>query len=141
MVAGGDILSGPPTTRPGFIYDIASGTRTDQSIDGVIRTAFRSIDDAGLIAGWFLDIDGQHGFFGSTSNFEQIDFAGADGTTVEGSNNARYLVGQFFIGDTAHAYIATPVPEPAMWALLAIGLAAFACSGAHPRATSRPRVT
>lgn len=141
MVAGGDILSGPPTARPGFLYDIATGTRTDQSIDGVIRTAFRSIDDAGLLAGWFIDVDGQHGFFGSTSGFEQIDFAGADGTTIEGSNNARYLVGQFFVGDTFHAYIATPVPEPATWALLAIGLAALVWSGAHPRATSRPRIT
>jgi hypothetical protein len=141
MVAGGDILGGPPSTRPGFLYDIATGTRTDQSIAGATRTALRSIDDAGLVAGWFIDSGGQHGFFGSVSSFEQIDFLGADSTTIEGSNNARFLVGQYFMGDTFHAYIATPVPEPATWGLLAAGLGALAWSRSRQRTIARPRVT
>lgn len=126
IVVGSDILSGPPVTRPGFLYDIATGVRVDQSIAGATRTALRSIDDSGVLAGWFVDSAGQHGFVGSLSSFEQIDFPGAEATTVEGSNNAGFLVGLFFIGDTNHAFIATPVSEPSTWGLFAVGLGVLA---------------
>jgi uncharacterized membrane protein len=117
IVVGSDILAGPPTTRPGFRYDIATGTRTDESIPGVDRTALRSIDDAGRVAGWFRDT-GQltHGFVGSVTSYEQIDFTGADSTFVEGSNNAGVLVGNFTLvpGESNHAFIATPVDDLAV---------------------------
>ena len=100
----------------------------------------RSIDDSGLLAGWFEDSGGRHGFFGSVLSFEQIDFSGADSTTIEGSNNARVLVGGYFIGDVSHAFIATPVPEPATWALLAVGLSALAWTRSRRRVTAQHRV-
>jgi len=137
ILAGSDTLSGPPTTRPGFLYDIATGTRTDLTIAAATRTALRSIDDAGLLAGWFIDGAGTHGFFGSVASFEQIDFMGADATFVEGSNNARFLVGQFAMGDTFRAFIATPVPEPGTLGLLALGLGALAGAQSRRR-KSRP---
>ena len=117
IVVGSDILTGSPITRPGFRYDIATGTRTDESIPGADRTALRSIDDAGRVAGWFRDT-GQltHGFVGSVTSYEQIDFTGADSTFVEGSNNAGVLVGNFTLvpGESNHAFIATPVDDPAV---------------------------
>jgi hypothetical protein len=122
-VVGGDILSGPPTTRPGFTYDPVTGVRTDFNVVGAFRTAIRAITDDGTESGWFYDAGRvQHGFVGSTSSFEQIDFAGADGTYVEGNNNARWLVGGYTVGDTTHAFLAMTVPEPGTAALLALGL-------------------
>lgn len=139
MVAGSDILAGPPVTRPGFLYDIATGIRTDQSVPGTNRTALRSIDDAGSIAGWFVDFAGQHGFVGSVSAFEQIDFPGADATTVEGSNNAGFLVGLFFVGDSTHAFVATPVSEPGTWGLLAAGFGVLAWARSRQSASAPQR--
>jgi uncharacterized membrane protein len=110
ILVGSDIISGPPTTRPGFTFDIASGTRTDQFLAGAVRTAFRSIDDAGTLAGWFQDSGFvQHGFVGTPSSYEQMDFPGADATVIEGSNNAGVLVGTFFIGAGTYAFVASPV--------------------------------
>lgn len=136
IVVGSDFLSGPPTTRPAFTYDIATGTRTDQSIAGANRTAFRDIDDAGNITGWFRDpsnpdgtIGRIHAFVGSVTSFEQLDFAGAYFTYGEGSNNAGTVVGSFYTSAdslVSHAFIATQVvgvPEPGTLGLLALGLA------------------
>lgn len=131
-LVGGDILSGPPTTRPGFLYDIATDTRTDVVLAGagVVRTALRSIDDDGVLAGWFIDATGQHGFVGSATSYEQIDYAGAESTVVEGSNNARWLVGTWFAGDTSRGFVAVPVPVPGSLPLVLAGLlAAVAVQG------------
>lgn len=112
ILVGSDVISGPPTTRPGFTWDIATGTRTDYVLAGAVRTAFRSIDDAGTLAGWFIDAGGAtHGFVGTVASFEQVDFPGADSTFVEGSNNAGVLVGNYFVGDTSHAFVTTNLPS------------------------------
>lgn len=141
IVVGSDILAGSPLTRPGFFYDVATGTRTDASIAGASRTALRSLADDGTLAGWFIDGSGQqHGFVGSLTDFEQIDFAGAMSTYVEGSNNAGTLVGGFITEDGRNgAFIATQqVPEPGSAALLALGLFALAWSR-QPRAARATR--
>lgn len=110
MVGSDTVLLGTFSyDRPGFTYDIATATRTDLSIAGAFKTAFRSIDDAGTLAGWFIDADRRvHGFVGSVASFEQIDFPGADETYVEGSNNAGVLVGGFLAGEVYGAFVATP---------------------------------
>ena len=132
IVVGSDILAGPPTTRPGFRYDIATGTRTDLMLAGATRTALRSIDDSGVVAGWFIDGGSRHGFVGSISSYEQIDFAGASDTSVEGSNNARWLVGEYLDATgIEHGFVAVPVPLPGSLPLVLAGLAA--CVGAVRR--------
>lgn len=126
-VVGSDIIGPGPLTRPGFIYDPVTGLRTDQNIAGSFRTAIRAITDDDFQSGWFYNADRvMHGFVGTTSSYEQIDFAGADMTYIEGNNNARWLVGGFTVGDTTRAFLARPIAEPGTAALLALGLAALA---------------
>jgi uncharacterized membrane protein len=140
IVVGSDILTPPPLTRPGIIYNLATATRTEVSIAGASRTALRSISADGTLAGWFTDAAGTHGFVGSLTDFEQIDFAGALSTFLEGSNDAGTLVGTFIAEDgRSGAYIATlQVPEPGSAALLALGLFALAWTR-RPRALHAAR--
>jgi hypothetical protein len=131
LAVGSDIVSGPPTTRPGVFFDITTDTRTEGSIAGAERTALRSIEEDGTLAGWFRDALGEtHGFVGSLASYEQIDFAGAEATFVEGSNAAGVLVGSALVGDQFRAFVARQtVPEPAGLALvLTAGLAAGAAT-------------
>lgn len=142
IVVGSDILTPSPLTRPGFIYDTTTETRTDVSIAGASRTALRSLSEDGTLAGWFIDASGTHGFVGSLTDFEQIDFTGALRTFVEGSNDAGTLVGTFDAADGRFgAYIATlQVPEPGSAALLALGLFALAWTR-RPQAARATRST
>ncbi len=133
VAVGSDLLTGPPTQRPGVIYDITMATRTDVFLPGAFRIAFRDIDDAGNLAGWFVDADGAtHGFAGSVGSYDQIDFAGAVSTFLEGSNNAGVLVGHFDTRTQSQlGFIARPVPEPATLALLVGGLGLMAWRRGH----------
>ena len=118
MLVGDDFILGPPTSRPGFFYDIATNTRTDVEVAGARRTALRGIDDAGNVAGFF-DLGDRvfHGFVGSVTSYEQIDYPGATGTFVEGMNNAGVLVGNASVGDPSQAlsiaFVVTQDSDPA----------------------------
>ncbi len=113
--------------RPGFIYDIPTGTRTDVMLPGTTRTAFRAIDNAGVISGWYAADGTIHGFTGYPGAFQVIDVSGANATWVEGSNDFGVLVGQYDRDGLTYAFIATPVlapiPEPGTWALMLAGVA------------------
>ncbi len=123
VAVGSDFLTGFPAVRPAFTFDITSGTRTDYQITGARRTALRAIDNAGVMAGWYMDTLNQaHGFVGNTSVYDIVEFTGATSTYVEGNNDAGVLVGVFDSGGAQHAFIARAVPEPQTWALFAAGL-------------------
>ena len=53
VVVGSDWLrddtDGSTLGRPGFTFDLASSTRTDFNLPGMIRTAFRAIDEFGVV--------------------------------------------------------------------------------------------
>jgi uncharacterized membrane protein len=122
MVGSDILLSSSPPTGPGFLYDIGTGTRTDVILPGSARTAFRAIDDNGIVSGWYRTAGINRGFTGYPGSVQSIEVMGAEGTFVEGSNNGRVLVGNFVLGASGGAFIATPVPEPLTAALLGLGL-------------------
>lgn len=131
LVVGSDTMLPAPLTRPGFYYDTATDTRTDAAIAGMRGTRMRAIGEDGTLAGWFIDATGDiHGFVGDLVDYETVDFAGADQTYIEGSNNARDIVGMYYVGDEVHAYVGRAVPEPQSAALL---LAAALAAGAATR--------
>jgi uncharacterized membrane protein len=125
-VAVGSDLDFVTGSRPGIIYDIGTATRTDVLLPGTVRTAFRAIDDFGVMAGWYSSGSGTHGFTGYPGALQTIDAPGANSTLVEGSNNAGILVGTYSIGDQFYSFVATPVPEPETWALMLGGIALLA---------------
>lgn len=141
LLVGSDAIGPPPLDRPGFFYDIGTGTRTDVHLAGAKRTSLRALTDDGVLAGWYVDAGNlQHGFVGSIASFETIDVAGAQSTYVEGMNNERTLVGGFLRGDVNGAFVARlQVPEPGSLALLVAALLSLALwrqSGSMPKATS-----
>jgi hypothetical protein len=55
-----------------------------------------SINDRGLLAGFFIDAIGIHGFLGHPGNFVALDHPGTDaGTVPNGLNARRQLTGQW----------------------------------------------
>jgi uncharacterized membrane protein len=132
VVVGSDVLAqaGAPALRVGFIYDLASGTRTDYSFAGYSRTAFRDIDASGRLVGW-LNGTGAGGqpltisFAGTPSNYELFAIAGSSNTTLQSLNDAGTLAGNYFdAAGLGFSFIATPVPEPQTAVLM---LAALGC--------------
>lgn len=127
-VVGSDVIvAGSGVTRPGFTYDMASGARTDTLLPGFYRTSFRDIDSSGLMVGWVISIDASgsgtySGIIGSGMAFDMLAVPGADSTYLEGVNDAGWLTGNYSIGDTFQAFVATPVPEPQTWALMLAGM-------------------
>ncbi len=124
VVVGSDVIPGTIRRLPGFFYDVHTGVRTDVDIAGAARTAQRAIAEDGVVAGWFQGTDNlQHGFVGSVTHFQQVDMPGADGTYIEGRNQAGTLVGGFNRGSDVGAFFARlAVPEPSTAVVLVTAL-------------------
>lgn len=112
ILVGSDAIIGPSPSNPGFFYDISTNTRTDVTIAGAPLTALRDIDDAGNVAGFFGDGATYHGFVGSVTDYEQIDYPGAARTFIDGMNNAGVLVGNAHVGDLSVAFVVTQDSDP-----------------------------
>lgn len=110
--------------RTSFIYDIATGTRTDQNVPGAVRTSYRDINDAGQIAG-FVGMPSLQGFVGTPGSYQTFAFGSQDNTVLEGINNAGWLVGEYALDANGNfqGFLLTPVPEPSTWLLSLAGLA------------------
>lgn len=127
MVGDERLSSGSgPASRTSFIYDIATGTRTDQNLPGTTRTSYRDINDAGQLAGFVTLAGTIQGFVGTPAGFQTFAFGSMDNTILEGLNNAGWLVGSYAVAEgQSQAILLTPVPEPATLALWLGGLAAI----------------
>jgi uncharacterized membrane protein len=132
LVTGSDVIqpAAGPGTRPGFVHNLASGTRTDTLVPGWQRTAFRDIDESGGLVGWLSGTDASGapltvGFIGSPAAFETFSIAGSANTTLQANNDFGWIAGNYTLDGVNYAFVATPVPEPAAGLMLALGAAAL----------------
>ncbi len=108
-----------------FSFDATSGVLTPYTGGDLgTRPRFRDINDSGLITGF----SGTQAFVGTPGNWTFFD--PPPGMVIAlgyGLNNLGDLVGLYSgPNGEVQAFVSSPVPEPAAWALLAGGLALLA---------------
>jgi hypothetical protein len=95
-----------------------------------IDTQVYGINDHGAVVGAYGDLTGglysgtaHHGFLDVGGVFTTIDdpLALPASTWARGINNSGEIVGLYQDATGYHGFIATPVPEPATWALMLVG--------------------
>jgi hypothetical protein len=110
-----------------FLY--SGGVYSPISLAGWTYTTVVAINDAGVIAG---DVSNDLvftslttlGFVDEGGVISFVSFPGATGTFIEDVNDRGQVTGYYndAAGNTTW-FIATPVPEPATWAMLILGMA------------------
>lgn len=113
-------------TSHAFTFNLNTQATTEViATDAGNRPRFRGINDGGLITGF--DSGSGKAFVGEPGHWTVFDAPGGMASIVGyGLNNQGDLVG--FTIDSAglvHGFYAVPVPEPAQWWLVALGMAAL----------------
>jgi hypothetical protein len=127
VVVGGDRVRDDVTNEStgyvGFTFDVNTGVRNNY-VTSYFETAFRAIDENGVVSGWLRTDQGDTvsftGGFGLNGVFSG---PGSSSTYLEGSNDRGVLVGIYYLPTgESFAFVAAPVPEPSAWLLMCGGL-------------------
>jgi probable HAF family extracellular repeat protein len=118
-----------------FLY--SGGVFTPVAMPGELDTGIGDINDAGLIVGGASN-DGfatGPGFVDDNGAFTAVSVPGSVETFVDAINDRGQIAGTYIDADGAtQIFLATPVPEPAAWAMI---LAGFGGLGASMRRRRR----
>jgi len=106
---------------------------------GSTFTQALGINNLGEIVGFYTDAGGvQHGYVDINGLFSSFDPPGSMNTTINGLNDLGQIVGFYTDpNDNVIGFVGTPTPEPASYALFALGLLAAAIMLRHLSGQSR----
>ena len=124
------------TTSIGFL-DVGGTISTIDPLGSTFTQAL-GISNTGEIVGFYTDALGvQHGYTDVGGVVASFDPAGSMNTTINGVNDLGQLVGFYTdANDNVIGFVATPVPEPATFALFGAGLLAVAGARRRRHASS-----
>jgi uncharacterized membrane protein len=104
-------------------YLFTSGVFSPIDVLGALNTIPVDINNRGDIVGFYVEPSLiLHGFILNQQGFTTIDFPGSSSTQVFGINNQGQIVGVYQDASGSHGFLATAIPEPATWLLLAAGV-------------------
>jgi uncharacterized membrane protein len=116
----------------GFTYDGAAFNLFDAPGEDYIYPM--KINNSGTIVGWLY---GGRGFVYDGSNFQVINYPGADSTEIYGFNDLGQIVGGYYEHGMKYGFVMTPVPLPAAFHLLGVGLGSLVLYGRRKRIAKR----
>lgn len=129
-LAAGDSQITGSADRHAAIFDIGSGAITDLGTLGGTTSYSYAINDAGVVVGQsqYGSSSSWHAFVyrdGSMQDLNELIDAGSGWvlTNAYGLNESGQIVGMGVFEGRNRAFLLTPVPEPASWALLLAGVA------------------
>lgn len=73
-------------------------------VPGAYQTEATAINDAGLVAGYYVDSAGQHGFIYDAGSYTTLDPTNGASTVVTGINNAGEVVGYYRDATGVHGF-------------------------------------
>ena len=122
----------------GGVYSVISAPYANAIIDSI------SINDAGLIVGTYIVGGGAHTFVYENGVFTTLDPFGSSQNVANDVNNLGQIVGSYNTDTSAEGFLATPnltpTPEPATWAMLALGAGALGATLRRRRGAALARI-
>jgi probable HAF family extracellular repeat protein len=97
------------STSAGFFY--SKGKFKTISFPGSTMTSVWSINDSGMIVGWYEGCSPScafHGFVGIQGKYASLDYPGASATFAFGINASGQIVGAYTLNGVTHGFVTSP---------------------------------